>query len=475
MGLGLLGGGAAITKWLAKQGAKITVTDLKTKKELKDSLAKLKGLKIKYVLGRHRETDFKKAGLIIQNPAVPADSKYLKIARESNVPIENEASLFFKIASKDLIIGITGTRGKSTTTALIYQIFKKKYPYALYGGNIKTSLLFEIIDKIKRDPVVLELSSFQLENLSEAKISPHLAAITNILPDHLNRYKNLNEYIRAKSNIFQFQTQEDFAILNLDNPLTKKIGKEIVSRRYWFSKKYLREQNGAFLSSGWIVFRQNGQETKVLNAKDITLPGVHNLENILAAVAAAMIYQVPARFIRKAILEFKGVSGRLELIKITKSVKFYNDTTATIPEATIAALVTLGRLKIPAGSLPAQADGPACLRRQAVGGKKIVLICGGTDKNLNFKKLAPQIKKYCKAVILLPGAATVKLQKELKRIGVKWLETDSMRAAVKRAYQSAKKNDIVLLSPAAASFGLFKNEFDRGEQFVKAVKNLINN
>ncbi|MFH0819718.1 MAG: UDP-N-acetylmuramoyl-L-alanine--D-glutamate ligase [bacterium] len=481
MGLGILGGGVAVVKWLAKKGAELTVTDLKNKKELKNSITKLKDLKIKYVLGRHREDDFKKADLIIQNPAVPADSEYLKIARESAVPIENEASLFFKIVPQDLIIGITGTRGKSTTTTLIYQIFKKKYQSALCGGNIKVNPLFEIIEQVKKDPVVLELSSFQLENLADSKISPHLSIITNILPDHLNRYKNLKNYINAKANIFNFQSKEDFVVLNLDNPLTKKLGQDVPSRRYWFSEKYFSQQNGVFLSSGRLIFRQNGQEIKVLNVKEIKLPGSHNLENILAAVAAAMIYQIPVKLIRKAVSEFKGVPGRLELIKVIKGIKFYNDTTATIPEATIAALVTLGQLKdenLRRRRISAKggwASGALLGRKKSkVRNKNIVLIAGGADKKLDFHFLAPQIKKYCKTVILLPGTATPKIYKELRitNYELRIINVKNMIEAVAVAFKLAVSSDIILLSPAAASFGLFKNEFDRGEQYLKAVKKL---
>lgn len=452
MGLGILGGGVAITKWLFKQGALVTVTDLKNKKELKESLLKLKKFKIKYVLGRHREADFKNADLIIQNPAVPTSSKYLEIARKNKIEVANEASLFFKIVPKKFIIGITGTRGKSTTTALLYEILKEKYLQALYGGNIKTSLMFEIINKVKGDPVVLELSSAQLENLSDIKISPHLAIITNIFSDHFNRYKNLTDYSKAKKNILKSQDKDDFVVLNLDNNYTKKIGQIVRAKRYWFSKKYFPEQNGTFLDfQGWIVFRQDGKISRILKIKEIKLLGIHNLENVLAAVTAAMVYKVPIAKIKKVLKEFSGIAGRLELIKKIKGVEFYNDTTATMPEATIAALKTLSQPK---------------------NRKIIVLIAGGADKKLKFWVLSREIKKYCKSIVLLPGSATDKLKNELEKFNLKYKIAKDMAQAVRFAYGLASEGNKVLLSPAAASFGLFKNEFDRGEQFIKEIESL---
>ena len=477
MGLGLHGGGLAVANWFIKQGAKVRITDLKSKQELASSLKKLQKPKrwqhaLKLTLGRHDPKDFEWADLVVQNPGVPRESPYLKIARRRGAKIENEATLFFKLAGAKNILGITGTRGKSTVTNLVWQLLKQKYPNAQIAGNIATSPMFQIINNVKskKPRVVLELSSWHLENLGEQRISPHLAVITNILPDHLNRYRSLADYAAAKANIFKFQTQNDFAILNFDNKLTKKLGLQAPSRRYWFSKKYFSEQNGSFVKTGLIFFRQNGTEQRVLKVSDIKLPGIHNLENVLAAVTVAMIEQVPATKVALVIKTAKGLPHRLELVREVNGVKYINDTAATTPDATIAALRTLSIVKK----------------------SEIILIAGGADKKIpqqKFNELASEIKKTSKAVILFKGQGSDKIEKALKLLHAcppqsRWLsgrrrvtccmlpDTKTMSEAVKRASAIAKPGDIILLSPACASFGLFVNEFDRGEQFKKIIKKM---
>ncbi len=449
MGLGLHGGGVSVAKWLVRAGAKVTITDIKTKKELQPSLDKLKNFPIKYVLGRHREADFKSTDFVIQNPGVPRESNYLKIAKKYGAEIYNEASLFFDLIDREQIIGITGTRGKSTTTALLYEILRKKFPKILFGGNIRINTMFDIVDKIKDNKVILELSSWQLEGLEKSKKSPHISAITNIMPDHLNRYKDIYDYIDAKENIFRYEIFNDFSVFNKDNKFTGKMGKNTPSKRYWVSLKYFKEDNGAFINDGWIFFRENGKDKRIMKASAVGLLGEHNLYNILFAVVIAMILKAGINNIKSAVKNFKGLSDRLELVKIAGGVKYYNDTTSTTPEACIVALKTLGKKKR----------------------KNIILIAGGDDKKLNFKNLAKIIKKYCKEVVLLEGTATKKLKKELKLINfAKELKIfNSMDVAVIRAKNLAEKGNIILLSPAAASFGIFKNEFDRGELFKKHI------
>jgi len=463
MGLGLHGGGLHIARWLARQGARLTVTDLKNKKELETSLKKLKPYKnIKYVLGRHRAEDFQQADLIIQNPGVRRESKYLKLVRRYKIPVENEASLFFKLSPAP-IIGVTGTRGKSTTTSLLYEIFKKHNPKTLMAGNIRQVVMFEVIDKVKlKTPVILELSSWQLETLDDYQLSPHISLITNIYPDHLNRYKNLQDYVRAKKIIFKHQQPDDLIVLNRDNFETKKLGKEVPGRRYWFSKKYFAEENGVFIKKGLICFRQNGREIRIIKVKDVTIKGEHNLENVLGAVAVARISAIPVTVIKSVLKKYPGLDSRQELIRTYQGVKFYNDTTATTPEAVIAALKTLA------------------------GNKNVILIAGGSDKKLAYGNLARAIEQSVKVLILLPGTATKKIIKALhptgdrpqgeKRKSIKtnglFTTVDNIQNAVRLAFSAADKGDIVLLSPGAASFGLFVNEFDRGQQFIETVQKL---
>ncbi len=444
MGLGLHGGGVSLSRWLVKKGAKVMITDLKTKKELKKSLDKLKNLPIKFILGEHRKQDFQDQDLIIQNPGVPRESEFLKIAQKNNIPIFNEASVFFDLVKSDKIIAITGTRGKSTTTMLIYRILKEKDKDIVFGGNIRIKTMFDIIDKVK-SKVVLELSSWHLEGLEKIRKSPHIAIVTNIMPDHLNRYKDLNDYISAKKNIYLFQKKNDFSIFNKDNEHTRQMGKETPSKRFWVSLKYFPDENGSYLKNNKIFFRFNGKEQKVLDLKDIKIPGEHNIYNVLNAITVAMILKTGVLKIRKAVKNFKGLPDRIEFVKEKKGVKYYNDTTATTPDATIVALKTLGK------------------------DRNIVLIAGGSDKNLNFGDLSEEIKKYVKFVFLFPGKASDKLKKELLKKEISFQTVKNMQESLKKVQKKVQRGDIVLLSPASASFGLFENEFARGEEFKKNI------
>lgn len=429
MGLGLHGGGVGVAKFFVQQGAKVLVTDPKTKKELRDSIDELthstKPGQIKYVLGKHRAEDFKNTDLIIKNPAVPKDSKYLKIAKKNKVPIETDIGLFFELCPSKKIIGITGTKGKSTTATLIAELLKTKYKVVL-AGNIRASVLEELPKVTKDTIVVLELSSWQLEDPKPHRKSPHIAIITNIMPDHLNRHKGMKDYIEAKKLIFKFQKPKNFLILNRDDKIVREFSKEAKAKTIFYSKK-----------------------RAVKYSKYIKLAGEHNLNNISAAITVAKIFKILDSTIKKTLKKFKGIEGRLEFVKEIKGVKYYNDTTATTPEATIVALKSF-----PAG--------------------KIILIAGGTDKNLNFKELARVILKKVKVLILLPGTATEKLEKASLRPASQRGElvarrAKNMKGAVKIARKNAEKGDIVLLSPGCASFGLFQHEFDRGKQFQRSL------
>jgi len=486
MGLGLHGGGVACVSWLIKHGAEVTVTDLKTKQELKPSLSKLTNLPVssgverptcKLVLGRHRQVDFKTADLVVQNPGVPRNSQYLKVAKKAGVPIENDASLFFKNCPGQ-IIGVTGTRGKSTTATLIYELLKnyssaklvlasELRQYLSQARNVWLAGLpgqpmMGILDQVKAgDIVVLELSSWQLEVLGQKKISPHLAVLTNIYPDHLNRYSSMAAYIAAKKNIFLWQNHDDLAILNWDNPAAKKIGRPAASQLFWFSKKYFSEQNGCFIGNNHVFFRRDNQVTKVVSLEGIKLIGEHNLENILAAVTVAGLYQVSPEKVKLVLTSFSGLPGRLKPVGIYSGRNYINDTTATIPDATMAALRTFS----------------SGLRVQDPELKNIVLIAGGASKNIpriKYQQLARLIKQKCKAVILFSGAGSDQLLSQLKKIRFKPLtaRVAEMAEAVSLAKSFSKKGDLILLSPACASFGLFVNEFDRGDQFEMMVKKI---
>lgn len=401
MGLGLHGGGAGSAKFFCRQGADVTVTDLKTKEQLKESLIKLKGLKIKYVLGRHQEQDFLSADLIIKNPDVPATSPYLEIARKNNIAIETDVSLFFRMANV-FIIGVTGTKGKSTTASLIYHLLKSKYKRVFLAGNIGISPL-ELLLKIKReDKIVLELSSFELEDLKQ---SPDIAVITNIMPDHLNRYAGMLEYVEAKKSIFKFQKEKDILILNKSDEVLKQFAKEAKSR---------------------VIFSEQ------------------------PAVEVARVLGIQEKLIKKSVDNFKGVPSRQQFIREIEGVKYFNDTTATMPEAVIYAIKVFSK-KFPKA--------------------KLIFISGGQNKGLTYHGLSVKIKEKVGDLILLPGTASEKIKEGLQDYN-NLHEALSMQEAVKKAKKLSCAGDIVVLSPGGSSFNLFKNEFDRGEQFVKAVKSL---
>ena len=404
MGLGLHGGGVGVAKFFCQQGAKLLVTDLKTKNQLKESVQKLKGLPVKFILGKHRREDFINTDLIIKNPAVPSNSPYLKIARKHKILIKTDVSIFFDLCGAP-IIGITGTKGKSTVSTLVHLFLKGKYPKTILAGNIGVSPL-EVLPKItKKSKVVLELSSFELEGL---KKSPHIAIITTLFPDHLNRYKNFRDYINAKKSIFKYQKKNDILILNYNNSETKKLASEARSKVYFFKNS-----------------------------------------NVSAAIAVAKLFKISKKDIKKVLSNFKGVPSRQELVAVKKGVKYINDTTATTPQSVILAARTFKK-KFPKS--------------------EIVLIAGGVDKKLSYKNLAKEIQENITHLILLPGTASNKLKKQLRNSKI--YSVKSMKQAVKKASKLAERGDVVLLSPGAASFNLFKNEFDRGEQFVKAVYKL---
>ncbi|MBU4274730.1 UDP-N-acetylmuramoyl-L-alanine--D-glutamate ligase [Patescibacteria group bacterium] len=439
MGLGLHGGGVGAAKFFCEQGADVLVTDLKTKKQLGKSLDKLKKYKVRYRLGEHNKEDFINTDLVIKNPAVPLSSPYLKIARDNNIEVDSDVNLFFKLC-KVPIIGVTGTKGKSTVATLIYEFLKTEYKNTILAGNIGVSPL-ELLDKIKPDnKVVLELSSFELEDLEK---SPHIAVITAIYPDHLDRYNSMEEYIESKKLIFKYQDQNDYLILNYDDQIIRSFKNQTQSKIYFFSTK--EKQNGCYLEGNKIIFNND----LVCDTADFQLAGKHNISNALAALTVAKILGIENEKIKKIIRKFKGVANRQELIAVKRGVKYINDTTATMPDAVIQALKTFR-------------------------GGGIILIAGGQNKGLRYKDLAGEIIKTVNKIVLLPGTASEEIKKELAELksSVEIIPVSSMEEAVLKSSQIAKTGDIVLLSPGAASFNLFKNEFDRGDQFGKYVRKL---
>ena len=450
LGLGVLGRGVNVAKFLAKHGAILTITDLKTAKELASSRRELRRYKnISYVLGKHELSDFQNRDMIIKAAGVPLDSPYVAAARKNKIPVEMDASLFAKL-SPATIIGVTGTRGKSTVTHLIYWILKKAGKKVFLGGNIRGLATLPLLQKTKRgDVVVLELDSWQLQGFgptslklrgaSDGKgLSPHISVFTTFLDDHLNYYKGSRaKYFADKANIFKFQKKGDIFIAGPQVSALVK-NKKLLARRSIGA--------GGKVKSKLIIPKAIPSNWK------LKIPGEHNRDNVALATEAARALRIPDKVIRQAVENFSGVPGRLELVRTVRGVKIYNDTTATTPDATIVALQALGH---PMSKW-----------------KKVVLIVGGADKGLDMKKLTREIPKYCKTVIFLKGTGTEKLKIESRKWKVETREFNNLKNAVAAAMKLAEKGDVVILSPAFASFGMFKNEYDRGERFNKIVGRL---
>lgn len=456
MGLGLNHGGLGVAKYLAQTGAHILVTDLKGEYELKEPLQQLRGYdNIHFVLGQHRIEDFINTDLVIQNPAVRRDSKYLQIARECGIPIETDLSLFLKInPSKNLIV-ITGTKGKSTVTNLVYHTFSLAKKDIVHAGNIGISV-FEVLPKINSDTIVLlEISSWQLEGLarSQTLFQPHIAVLTNILADHLDRYDDFADYVASKKIVLKDLSQTDFLITNFDNNITKNIIHETSANIYWFSTMGSVTQ-GSYLKNGKLFFKTGEKLIEFCTINDIPLPGNHNISNILAASNIFFIYGLPLSTIQNGIKSFPGIANRLEKIRVFKDITFYNDTCATTPDATMSAIE----------SFPAN---------------PLILILGGKDKKLNYNSLV-QVIKDRKNIIFIAilehpeysATHLIKEQLELQGLISKTGFYPTMSEAVQNAYEKAIPGTNIILSPAATSFGMFSNEFERGNAFKEEVNKL---
>lgn len=448
MGLGLLGRGLGDIRFLAGQGAELTVTDLKTAEQLQSSLLKLKKYpKIKYVLGRHRLADFSARGgqaspdLILKAAGVPLDSPYIAEARKYNVPVEMSTALFAKIAKEAGVhlIGVTGTRGKTTVTYLVYEILKRHLGLnrprkgavgrttfqVVLGGNIRGVSTLPLLKKVRAgDWAVLELDSWQLQGFGENKISPEIAVFTNLLPDHLNYYGSLKKYFADKVNIFRYQNKGGHLV----------VGEQVEGKVKAQSPKGQMEiVNQKLIPKAWKV----------------KMPGEHNRSNAALALAAARAANIPDKISKQVFKTFPGVPGRLELIRDARGIKVYNDTTSTTPDAPLAALKALGSKK------------------------KVILIAGGSDKGLPLGGLVKELSKYVKRLILLPGSGSEKLKdKSAKYSALNLKEITNLQEAVGVAVDSSRRGDTILFSPGFASFGLFKNEYDRGDQFVKLIKKI---
>ncbi|HPN96463.1 MAG TPA: UDP-N-acetylmuramoyl-L-alanine--D-glutamate ligase [Candidatus Moranbacteria bacterium] len=452
MGLGLHGGGIGTARFLSELGAQVTVTDIKSKEELAPALEKLKGCKnITYVFNQHRPEDFTAVDMVVKTPAAPWNNKYIKLALDNKIPVEVDSSLFFKLC-KNTIIGVTGTKGKTTTATLIYEILKNSGKNVIKVGIGQVSVL-DKLKEIKKDTIaVFELSSWRLSALGRYGLSPQIAVITNVYPDHLNYYKTMEEYVADKKLIFKNQKNGDVCVINFDDEVIKTWESDIKSQVIKISRQKIDKGKGSYASDGMIYLNDGNDENKIMEEKEIKIKGDHNVSNVLLAMGASQAAGIGLEDIKKAVSQFKGIAHRLEFVRELNGVKYYNDTTATTPESAISGISSFS--------------------------EPVILIGGGSDKNLDMKDLAKVILEKTKGVIFLKGQGTDKIISEIKKNlpeeekNKEFATADSLEKAVEMAKGDAESGDIVLLSPGAASFGLFNNEFDRGDKFKEVVKAL---
>jgi UDP-N-acetylmuramoylalanine--D-glutamate ligase len=444
MGLGLHGGGLESARFLLKRGADVTITDLRDEKTLLPSIEQLNS-PVRYVLGRHEIDDFKNNDIVIKNPGVRNDSRFLQAAKR----IETDISLFLA-ESPARLFAVTGTKGKSGTTSALHKILdsERLKGKAFIGGNITVSPLSYVDQLSKDDDVVLELSSFQLGDLKGRKaadgsplLKPKAAILTTIMPDHLDRYASMEEYIDDKRNIYRGQDADCFTIAGDDS-----WGKSFLNETKGRPLVYSRSPLGEGISGGWLndggFARLSGEITEIL-PQNLSVPGEHQKLNMLSAALAAFACGVPARIIHGALVDFKGIEHRLEFFHEINGVRFYNDSAATIPQAAAACIEALSAIS------------------------PLVLVTGGTDKNLDFSTLAKAAVR-AKDIVLLAGTGSEKLIPLLNEAGISFNGPfDDLEKAVLFAYEKAKglQNCVVALSPGCASFGMFLNEFDRGRKW----------
>jgi UDP-N-acetylmuramoylalanine--D-glutamate ligase len=425
MGLGLLGRGVGDAAFLAQCGAQLIVTDKKTEIELAESVAQLKDYpNIEFHLGGHRLEDFQHADMVIKAAGIPLDSPEIAAAHAAGVLVYMSTALFANYAMEEgaKVIGVTGTRGKTTTTSMIYHAVKTTGRRVHVGGNIRGKSTLAMLPEIEKgDIVVLELDSWQLQGFGDLHVSPHIAIFTNLMPDHMNYYGNdMNTYFSDKANIFRFQKSGDILL----------IGKAILDR-VEAARPAVAPQIPSAIPPEW----------------KLSVIGEHNRDNAAFAASALRALNLSDTEIRQGIESFAGVEGRLQFVGEIRGVKIYNDNNATTPEATVAALRALG--------------------------SGIALIVGGSEKNLDLKELVAEIQGRTSRVVLLVHenyAGSVRLAEALKKTGVLFQEARTLPEALKIALSGTEQS--ILFSPGFASFGMFKNEYDRNDTFMGLITEL---
>ncbi|MBI4925003.1 MAG: UDP-N-acetylmuramoyl-L-alanine--D-glutamate ligase [Bdellovibrio sp.] len=447
VGFGLTG--VAVARYMAKQGAKVIVTDLKQKSELSASIHACSDCKIEYELGRHNGKTFQSSELIVVSPGIPLNIKPLEEARALGVQLISEIELAASAIKEPLIV-VTGTNGKTTTTTLIGEMLKADGKTVFVGGNIGNPLLNYAISGQKADYVVVELSSFQLD-LTQ-KIVPAVAVFTNIEEDHLDRYGNFQAYLESKKRLLRLCDKNTYVVLNYDNSNVASFCSENPGKLIWFTKQNPMQIGGPF-AEGFlgayclskekqVVAKITGKE-EVYNVKELRIFGDHNRENLMAAICAVRIIGVKPAAIQTVIQSFPGVPHRLEFVRKKDGVYFFNDSKGT---NVMSVQRSLASFKVK---------------------NQIILVAGGKDKGMDFTPLSDLVREKCKILILL-GEAKEKINRALGD-SVETYLVGTFEEGVLLAYQKSRNGDIILLSPGCASYDMFRNYEERGDYFKKLV------
>lgn len=434
-----------LIEYLYNLGATITVFDNRTKDKVDEDIwNKVIEYNLQYSIGENYLSKLVGFDVIFRSPSCRPDLPQIQEEIKKGSILTSEIELVLKLTPSKTI-GITGSDGKTTTTSLIYEILKRKYKCFL-GGNIGTPLFTKINEMKPEDIVILELSSFQLMNM---ELSTNIAVVTNISPNHLNVHKDYKEYIDSKANIFKNQKEDDVLIINYDNDITKNFAKTANGKVVYFSRK-AKLPNGVIYDEDTVKICENDLRRHVINKKNIKIRGLHNIENICAAIAATCTLVEPAEQ-AEAIKQFTGVEHRLEFVRELNGVKWYNDSIASSPNRTIAGLKSYD--------------------------ENIVLIAGGRDKHLDYEPLAKPIIDNVKTLIIMgetaekiKNAVMRELEVEKKQMNI--IKVKNVEEAVLEASNQAKSGEIVLFSPASTSFDMFKNFEERGKKFKEEVNKL---
>jgi UDP-N-acetylmuramoylalanine--D-glutamate ligase len=437
--VGLARTGASVARFLAERGARVTVTDKREREAVASFTESLQGLDITFELGRHGEETFLSAELIVVSPGVPMDIAPLKLAVSRGVPVISEIELAYRFIAAP-IAAITGTNGKTTTTTLAGEIFSACGFRTFVGGNIGKPLIDLVTSGENCDRVVAEISSFQLEGI--VRFRPRVAVLLNITEDHLDRYTSYQEYIDAKVRVFANQTADDFAVLNVDDPLVAACAERIAARVVPMSRHSVLEQ-GIFYRDGVITFAWEGRLERFPTSA-FKLRGVHNLDNCMAALATTLLMGCAAGPALAAVEAFPGLPHRMELVATVSGVAYYNDSKGTNVGSVVKSLESFPR--------------------------DITLIAGGRDKGGEYAPLAELVRERVRRLILL-GEAKERMRDALGHL-TDTILVGSLEEAVQEAHRLARPGEIVLFSPACSSFDMFRNYEERGERFALLVRSL---